>query len=249
MSKFKSKAKTATKSTYTSISAGEYSARLVHVIGMGEQAVLNNFTKETKNQDMISYRFEVLDTTVTQTNGKGEKKELPACLSTECKIVAGFNKGKMFDLVSACNSSLEANPESYDEVFQLIDSVVALRVETYKNRDGKDVAFIKGISAIPEKYKKGESASTVETLTFDPYSESKENAVSYARLIQFQRDKISSAVDSADIILAGTTPISIEDSSQRKENEKVFKKASVESEVEKEDKAEMKDIAEDDSPF
>lgn len=199
---------TAKKFNYDAIADDVYEARLVRFIGLGvqDQPEWNGEKKAPAFKCSLQYELIGMDATGTDSDGNPIDPR-PACVFQDVYLFPGSQRGKVFDLCRALDPSIQRVPNTLDWFAEKLSAPLMVQVGHYVGKDGNKRNKVVGVSGMSARVRNSLPAARSELLSFDPYVETPEMLIAYAKLPKFQRDMLTEAHDTKHIKLAGTEPV------------------------------------------
>lgn len=198
------------KTTYDLIPEGEYEARLIRFacLGYQERKPFQGQAKSPAHE--VAMCFELIGVDVKGVDSEGKEVTRPACMFTQNGNYYLFpkgNKGKLFEFCEVIEPGIKETPADLGWFQSKLGSVVNIRVGSYLNKYTNDKKnTIVAITPIPAKYQAGVGEARSPLHFFDPYMDSEEMLQAYSDLYPFQREKLTTAIDSAQMPYAGKEP-------------------------------------------
>ncbi|MFW3388301.1 UNVERIFIED_CONTAM: hypothetical protein RF648_20135, partial [Kocuria sp. CPCC 205274] len=181
------------------------------------------FKGEKKNPAFKStFAFELIDVDTTGTEFENDQDKTgkpidprPACQFLDAYLFPGAGRGKVFELCEVLEPGIKEVPGNLEWFMARLGEIVNVRVGHYVDKRGQKRNKIVGVSAIPNMFKKQVGDARLETVAFNPYSDTPENLEAYSKLYKFQRDQIAEAIDKENIPFAGKEPIKNSDQERK----------------------------------
>lgn len=200
--------------SYDVLPSGDYPARITRFVGLGvnEQPDYQGTSKNPAFKAMFEFELIGVDTSGTETKD-GETNAIEptaACQFYDVFLFPGGSRGKVFDLCKVLDPSCQEVPNDLEWFKKALGSVVNVNVGSYKVKNGPNTGkfrnTVKGVSAIPKVFQSQVGEARRDFVFFDPYVETDAMFSAYSDLFRYQREILSDAVDSANIVYAGKEP-------------------------------------------
>lgn len=203
---------------YSLVKKGAYPARLVKFVGFGmqEQPPYQGQAKAPAFKGL--FLFELIGKKITATRGD-ETKELPAVIMASLNIFPGGKRGKTFDLCNVLDDSITAVPGDLEWFREQLNKAVIVTVDTYTNKKNQERNSYKGVSTMLEGMEVGEAET--DLVFFDPYDGGEEMKAVYEKLLPWERNVLSEAIDAEHIPFAGME-VTENDVAKEEEEEDVY---------------------------
>lgn len=206
------------KTTYETLPEGLYPARLVRFVGLGTQPQ-KAFQGQAKDPaPKVTLMFELFNPEtgepldVKGVDSEGTEVLRPSCVFSEMFLFPGAERGKVFDMSKALDSTVKKVADDFDWFIERLGSPVMVDIGHYPKNDGTTGTSVKSIVPIAKMVSKSMPEARSELVGFDPYStDIEKNQIAYAKMFNFQRKILEEAIDAKHIPLAGTEPIKFGD--------------------------------------
>lgn len=192
------------RNVYDALPDDDYPARISRFVGLGihDQPDFQGQKKAPAFKCQIA--FELIGRDATGKKGDGTPLEpSPACQFKDYFLFPGAKRGGVFELCQAIDPSLTAVPKDMSWFIKNLGAIVNVRVGHYVNAAGQKKNKVVGVSAIPSMFKSQVGPARLETVGFDPYMDTPEMFGAYSQLWNFQRETLTEAHDSENIVFAG----------------------------------------------
>lgn len=193
------------KAIYNALPDDTYEARIVRFIGLGvqEQPEWNNEKKDPAFKCAIQFELIGIDATGTDSDGNPLDPR-PACQFKDYFLFPGAKRGGVFDLCKAIDPSIEKVPNDLNWFLDKVGAPIMVSVSHYVNKEGRKVNKVTGVSGMSARARNTLPAAQTDLVGFDPYKDTPEMGVAYAKMFKFQRDMLTEAHDSKNMPFAGT---------------------------------------------
>ncbi|MGL4353213.1 MAG: hypothetical protein ACRCTP_04675 [Aeromonas popoffii] len=193
------------KAVYNALEDDTYEARIVRFIGLGvqEQPEWNGEKKDPAFKCAIQFELIGIDATGTDSEGKALDPR-PACQFKDYFLFPGAKRGGVFDLCKAIDPTLEKVPNDLNWFLDKVGAPIMVSVSHYVNKEGRKVNKVTGVSGMSARARNTLPAAQTDLVGFDPYKDTPEMGVAYAKMFKFQRDMLTEAHDSKNMPFAGT---------------------------------------------
>lgn len=195
------------KVIYDLLASTDYDARMTRFVGLGVQEQPEWQGQKKGPAFKCAITFELVGTDVTGKDEEGKAVDpRPACMFADFFLFPGAKRGKVFDLCQILEPGIESVPDNLEWFQKKLDSVLNLKVGTYKDKTGNIRNKTESLSPIPAKYQGAVVESRTDKVFFDPYEDTTEAFEAYSKVYKYQQEILANAIDKADIPFAGKEP-------------------------------------------
>lgn len=218
MAKIPTAPRASNKTTYDTLPKDLYPARMVRFVGLGTQPQPEYKGQAKDPAPKVAVMFELFDPEtgdvldVRGVDSEGNEVFKPSCVFTDMFLFPGAERGKVFDMSKALDSSVTKVADDFDWFIDRLGAPVMVEIDHYPKKDGTVGTKISSIVPVSKMVAKSMPEARSELVGFDPYDGDVEKyKIPYAKLFGFQRDILKEALDSKHIPLAGTEPVKLGD--------------------------------------